>query len=142
MSVVNAVLNKSLVSSFLRRFNLPEEPHSAAGWHLDVDNRVELRCYFDGTSFVINSRLGSLGDLKYKEKALHELLQAMTGKLDRIRECIWLHPEDEALVLQRRLRRPESVLELEHAVVGLINTFNFLTAIYERHSHSATKGIR
>ncbi|MBK5941115.1 CesT family type III secretion system chaperone [Halochromatium roseum] len=113
---------ESLMTHFAARHTLdPLTADADGGYHLRIDERLDIRLFQSGGQILLESSLGPLppdDPPEQLERTLHLQLTAMS----ELEEVLTLNPEDETLVLFRRLPADRQTLEdFEGALERFVN---------------------
>ena len=113
---------ESLMTHFAARRHLdPLTPDADGGYHVRIDEHLDIRLFQNGGQILLESSLGPLPPEDPPDLLLRMLRLQLTT-MAALEEVLTLNPEDETLMLFRRLPAGRQTLEdFEGALEGFVN---------------------
>lgn len=129
---------ESLMTRFAARWNLdPLTPDADGEYRLRIDDHLDIRLFQSGGQIFLESSLGPLPQEDPPDRLVRMLRLQLTA-MPELEEVLTLAPEDETVMLFRRLPAGRRTLEdLERALEGFVNQLERWTRELSRQSPSS-----
>ncbi|MTW22491.1 CesT family type III secretion system chaperone [Allochromatium palmeri] len=114
---------EALMTHFAARRHLdPLTADADGGYHLRIDERLDIRLFQSGGQILLESSFGPPLPPEDPPEQLLRMLRLQLTTMSAVEEVLTLNPEDETLMLFRRLPAGRQTLEdFEDALEGFVN---------------------